>query len=165
MSKIKKINILFVCLGNICRSPAAEGIFIHFAKELGLQHYFEVDSAGTGNWHVGNQPDLRMQSAANKRGIYLTSLARKLRKEDFSYFDLILTMDDSNYALTQKLALDSKCEIKASIKPILSYRKNFNVKQVPDPYFGGDQGFEYVLDLLEDSCKSLLEELSLSLKE
>ena len=154
------IKVLFVCLGNICRSPAAEGVFLHLLDERGLSDQFVVDSAGTGGWHVGNPADRRMQAAANRRGINLPSRARQICLEDFSSFDLVLTMDDSNLAAVQGLARDAGSQATARIKPMLSYTRRFNETEVPDPYYGGDAGFEHGLDLLQDPCANLLDELS-----
>ena len=159
-TKLKK-RILFVCLGNICRSPAAEGVFLGLIKRKGIEDRFFVDSAGTGAWHVGNHADERMLCAAKKRGIILQSKARQVKIEDLYDFDLILTMDNENLAAMNLLAKDKISNIKAEIKPILSYSKISNSLEVPDPYYGGANGFENVLDLLEDSCEALLEELSL----
>ena len=159
-TKLKK-RILFVCLGNICRSPAAEGVFLSLIKRKRLEDRFFVDSAGTGAWHVGNDADERMLSAAKKRGIILQSKARQVKIEDLYDFDLILTMDNENLDAMNLLAKDKISNIKAEIKPILSYSKISNSLEVPDPYYGGANGFENVLDLLEDSCEALLEELSL----
>lgn len=154
------MKLLFVCLGNICRSPAAEGVFIHLLNERGLNNRFLVDSAGTGGWHVGNPADRRMQAAASRRGIQLPSRARQISLDDLSTFDLVLTMDDDNLMAVQALAKEAGSRATASIKPMLSYARNFSETEVPDPYYGGDTGFEHVLDLLEDACSNLLDELS-----
>ena len=154
------MKLLFVCLGNICRSPAAEGVFIHLLNERGLNDRFLVDSAGTGGWHVGNPADRRMQAAASRRGIQLPSRARQISLDDLSTFDLVLTMDDDNLMAVQALAKEAGSRATASIKPMLSYARNFSETEVPDPYYGGDTGFEHVLDLLEDACSNLLDKLS-----
>ena len=154
------MKILFVCLGNICRSPAAEGVFLHLLNERGLNDRFLVDSAGTGGWHVGNPADRRMQAAASRRGIELPSRARQISLDDLSTFDLVLTMDDDNLMAVQALAKEAGSRATASIKPMLSYARNFSETEVPDPYYGGDTGFEHVLDLLEDACSNLLDKLS-----
>ena len=154
------MRLLFVCLGNICRSPAAEGVFLHLLKQRGLSDQFVVDSAGTGGWHVGNPADRRMQAAANRRGIELPSRARQICLDDFSSFDLVLTMDDDNLAAVRGLAQEAGAGATATIKPMLDYTRNFSEKVVPDPYYGGEAGFEHVLDLLEDACANLLDELS-----
>ena len=153
-------SILFVCLGNICRSPAAEGVFLHQLNQRGLNDRFLVDSAGTGGWHVGNPADRRMQAAASRRGIQLPSRARQISLDDLSTFDLVLTMDDDNLMAVQALAKEAGSRATASIKPMLSYARNFSETEVPDPYYGGDTGFEHVLDLLEDACSNLLDKLS-----
>ena len=154
------MKLLFVCLGNICRSPAAEGVFLHLLNERGLNDRFLVDSAGTGGWHVGNPADRRMQAAASRRGIELPSRARQISLDDLSTFDLVLTMDDDNLMAVQALAKEAGSRATASIKPMLSYARNFSETEVPDPYYGGDTGFEHVLDLLEDACSNLLDKLS-----
>ena len=153
-------KLLFVCLGNICRSPAAEGVFLHLLKQRGLSERFVVDSAGTGGWHVGNPADRRMQAAANGRGIELPSRARQICLDDFSSFDLVLTMDDDNLAAVRGLAQEAGAGATATITPMLHYARNFSETEVPDPYYGGEAGFEHVLDLLEDACANLLDELS-----
>ena len=153
-------KLLFVCLGNICRSPAAEGVFLHLMKQRGLSDRFMVDSAGTGGWHVGNPADRRMQAAANRRGIELPSRARQICLDDFSSFDLVLTMDDDNLAAVRGLAQEAGAGAIATITPMLHYARNFSETEVPDPYYGGEAGFEHVLDLLEDACANLLDELS-----
>ncbi len=156
------IKVLFVCLGNICRSPAAEGVFLSLLKSKGLEGQFFVDSAGTGGWHIGSTPDKRMQQAANRRGIKLPSLARQITEKDLDDFDLILTMDDENYDSVQTLAKRSKLKVSANIRKMLSYSRFSDLAEVPDPYYGGDQGFEDVLDLLEDSCEGLLASLDVT---
>ena len=153
------MKLLFVCLGNICRSPAAEGVFLHLLNERGLSDQFVVDSAGTGGWHIGNPPDRRMQAAANRRGISLPSRARQIDLDDLRDFDLVLTMDDANLMAVQGLAREAGSSATASIKPMLSYARSFSETEVPDPYYGGDSGFEHVLDLLEEACNNLLDEL------
>ena len=153
-------KLLFVCLGNICRSPAAEGVFLHLLKQRGLIDQFVVDSAGTGGWHVGNPADRRMTAAANRRGIDLPSRARQISLDDFSSFDLVLTMDNDNLAAVESLAQEAGPNAMTTVKPMLSYSRRFNETEVPDPYYGGEAGFEHVLDLLEDACSTLLDELS-----
>ncbi|MDP6197264.1 MAG: low molecular weight protein-tyrosine-phosphatase [Prochlorococcaceae cyanobacterium ETNP18_MAG_17] len=152
-------RLLFVCLGNICRSPAAEGVFLHQLKSQGLEEQFVVDSAGTGGWHVGRSADSRMRAAAAQRGIVLSSRARQIKLEDLKTFDLILTMDADNLINVQSLAKELGQMATAKIKPILSYANKTSLQEVPDPYYGGDAGFEEVLDLLEDACAGLLAEL------
>ena len=153
-------KLLFVCLGNICRSPAAEGVFLHLLNERGLSDSFVVDSAGTGGWHTGNPADQRMQAAAARRGIQLPSRARQISLDDLSEFDLILTMDDANLAAVQSLVREAGRRATATVRPMLSYAQRFSEAEVPDPYYGGESGFEHVLDLREDACSNLLDELS-----
>ena len=153
------VRILFVCLGNICRSPAAEAVLIHRIKAKGISHKFVVDSAGTGGWHVGSPADRRMREAARRRGIDITSKARQITIEDLKIFDFILTMDDDNFANVQSLSRQNEASNSAIIKPYLSYAQITNLTEVPDPYYGGDDGFDQVLDLLEDACDGLLLEI------
>ncbi|AII46961.1 phosphotyrosine protein phosphatase [Synechococcus sp. KORDI-49] len=153
-------KLLFVCLGNICRSPAAEGVFLHLLNQRGLSDRFVVDSAGTGGWHTGNPADRRMQAAAGRRGIQLPSRARQISLDDLSDFDLVLTMDDANLTAVQGLAREAGHRATATVRPMLSYAQRFTETEVPDPYYGGEAGFEHVLDLLEDACSNLLDELS-----
>ena len=152
-------SLLFVCLGNICRSPAAEGVFLHLLDQRGLNDQFIVDSAGTGGWHVGNPADRRMQAAANKRGIQLPSRARQISLDDLRTFDLVLTMDDANLAAVRSLADEAGSQVTATIQPMLSFSTAFSETEVPDPYYGGEAGFEHVLDLLEDACSNLLDDI------
>ena len=153
------MKVLFVCLGNICRSPAAEGVFLHLLDQRGLNDQFIVDSAGTGGWHVGNPADRRMQAAANKRGIQLPSRARQISLNDLRTFDLVLTMDDANLAEVRSLADEAGSQATATIQPMLSFSTAFSETEVPDPYYGGEAGFEHVLDLLQDACSNLLNDI------
>ena len=156
-------RVLFVCLGNICRSPAAEGMFRHQLSQAGLSDRVLVDSAGTAGWHVGKPADPRMRAAAARRGLELTSRARQLELGDFSHFDHILTMDDDNLEAVQKLAARASASglnQRAEVAPLMRYCRLHKVREVPDPYYGGDQGFEHVLDLLDDACAGLLAALS-----
>ena len=153
-------KLLFVCLGNICRSPAAEGVCLHLLQQRGLSEQFVVDSAGTGGWHVGDPADRRMQAAATRRGIRLPSRARQISLDDLNSFDLVLTMDDANLEAVRGLAREAGSRATATIKPMLSYAKRFSETEVPDPYYGGEAGFEHVLDLLEEACGHLIDELS-----
>ena len=155
-----KISVLFVCLGNICRSPAAEAIFKGLINDKGIGNQFIVDSAGTGSWHVGKQADSRMRFAAKQRNINITSNARQIREDDFRKFKYILVMDDSNF----NNVIDLKNRVKGSdfakILKIQDFSSIFNEKEVPDPYFGGDAGFDHVLDILEDSVSCFLEQIT-----
>ncbi len=154
---MKKISVLFVCLGNICRSPAAEALFIKKIKEKQIENRFLVDSAGTGSWHVGKKSDLRMRLAAKNREIDITSKARQISTNDFQKFNYILTMDDSNYgnviSLKNRAPYSSNCEV----RKIQDFANSFHEKEVPDPYFGGEEGFDYVLDILTDSIGGFLD--------
>lgn len=152
-----KIKVLFVCMGNICRSPTAEGVFAKLLKERALEHFFTIDSAGTHAYHVGEAPDLRAQKAALERGIELTHLrARKVIMGDFEDFDFLLAMDDENYATLSAACPD---QYKAKIKYFLDYAPQLGTRAVPDPYYGGKYGFERVLDLIEEASSGFLNAL------
>jgi len=156
---MEKKKVLFVCLGNICRSPSAEAVFNGMVKNKGLAERFEIDSAGTSGWHEGEPADQRMQSHAIKRGFNLTSISRKFNPDtDFDHFDYIIAMDDENSNALRKMARNDADINK--ISKMTDYSKEWNYDEVPDPYYGGEQGFELVLDLLEDSCSGLLEKLN-----
>lgn len=150
-------KLLFVCLGNICRSPSAENIMRHLIEEEGLADQIVCDSAGTSSYHVGSAPDRRMQSAARKKGIKLLGQSRQFTRADFHDFDLILAMDNDNYR--NILSLDRKDEYGDKVKMMCDYAENFRDTEVPDPYYGGDSGFDYVIDLLLDACDGLLTEV------
>jgi len=157
MNNKEKISILFVCLGNICRSPTADGIFRGLVQRAGLHNRIEVDSAGTGAWHVGNGPDPRAQKAAAERGYDLSMLrARQAIEADFHEFDLILAMDHANYSELMNL---QPSDSKASLRLFLSYDPKSGIDEVPDPYYGGEDGFEQVLDLVESAGEKLLADL------
>ena len=146
-------SILFVCMGNICRSPTAEGVFRHVVGEAGLLDEFKIDSAGTHAYHVGEPPDRRSQAAAERRGISLSDIrARRVEPADFERFDLILAMDEDNHRL---LIEQSDSSHHGKIRLFLEYSEN-NEREVPDPYYGGASGFERVLDLVEDASRGLL---------
>jgi protein-tyrosine phosphatase len=141
-------------MGNICRSPTAEGVMIELVKRAGLSDRITIDSAGTGPWHAGELPDDRARAAAKKRGLDLTSRARQIKREDFERFDLIVVMDDINLRHVTLMAGKSKTPIVL----LRSYDpKSPPGASVPDPYAGGDEGFEHVLDLCERACAGLLE--------
>lgn len=153
---MKRLRILFVCLGNICRSPAAEAVFRRLVDEAGLSDRIEIDSAGTYGGHAGELPDPRMRIAASRRGYELTHRARPIREEDFDRFDRILVMDDSNYERVHRLAPSRRHAEK--IDRMIAFCKTDRT-YVPDPYYEGHEGFELVLDLLEEGCAALLEEV------
>jgi protein-tyrosine phosphatase len=150
-------KLLFVCLGNICRSPAAENIMNHLATKAGVSDRIECDSAGTANYHAGNPPDRRMQAAATKRQIPMTGSARQFTKADFTAFDLILAMDRENYQ--NILSLDPHGQYREKVKLMCDFATQHPDKEVPDPYYGGADGFDYVIDLLTDACSELLSQL------
>lgn len=154
----KQVNILFVCMGNICRSPTAHAVFQKFVDDNELNEAIKIDSAGTYGYHIGKKPDSRASAVAIKRGYDLSSLrARKVEHEDFEHFDYVLAMDDENYAdLITLSQSDQKQDHKHKIKLFLDFAVQSNVREVPDPYYGGSKGFEMVLDLVEDASKGLL---------
>ncbi len=145
-------------MGNICRSPAAEGIAKKILKERGMNGTVEIDSAGTLDYHTGEFPDQRMIKHASKRGYVLDSHARQFNpKMDFDYFDYIVTMDNDNY--NEITSLDSKSKYKDKIFKMISFGKKIRVNEVPDPYYGGGRGFDHVLDILEDSVDGLIDKV------
>jgi protein-tyrosine phosphatase len=149
------VRLLFVCLGNICRSPAGENVMRHLVSEAGLSSRFEIDSAGTAGFHTGNDPDLRMQKAARKRGIPMTGSARQVKPADFEEFDWIFAMDRSNYEDLR--AVQNRCpNPTAKLVLFCDLCEKHKESEVPDPYYGGPEGFETVLDLLEDGCSAFL---------
>lgn len=144
-----KTKILFVCLGNICRSPIAEAVFKHLIEAKGKSNQYFIDSAGTSAYHVGDNADARMSSHARKRGIDLTSVSRQFEQEDFDQFDYIVGMDEENMQAMKYLAKNK--EDLSKLYLMTDFSKNYNYNHVPDPYYGGGEGFELVLDLLEDA--------------
>jgi protein-tyrosine phosphatase len=153
-------HILFVCLGNICRSPTAEGVMRDLVAEAGLEGEIVLDSAGTGSWHVGAPPDLRAREAASRRGIVLDGSARQVRREDFERFDLILAMDASNQHALRQLAPDERGRAKVRLlRKFDPASAGLHELDVPDPYYDSDHGFEIVLDQVQAACAGLLEQL------
>ena len=153
-SESKPIKIMFVCLGNICRSPAAQGVMESIIKERTLDHEFKVDSAGTASYHIGSLPDARMVVAAAKRGYKLTSLAKAVRKGDVIDRRLVLAMDRENF---KEIARIAGGEMR-NVRMLSDYLDATWPRDVPDPYYGGEAGFEYVLDMLEAACPKILAE-------
>jgi protein-tyrosine phosphatase len=144
-------------MGNICRSPTAEGVFRKLVVDEGLEHLISIDSAGTHAYHVGSSPDNRAQAAAKKRDIDLSKIrGRQITIDDFDVFDYVLVMDDSN--LRDVLALQ-EIDQAALVQLFLNFAENTRVREVPDPYYGGTNGFEYVLDLIEDASRGLLDHI------
>jgi protein-tyrosine phosphatase len=151
---MNQIKVLFVCMGNICRSPTAEGVFTALVNERKLQDYFQIDSAGTHAYHVGEAPDLRAQKAARDRGVELKHLkARKVVFGDFEDFDHILVMDDDNHDIVQQACPE---HFKHKVKYLLDFAPHLTTREVPDPYYGGGQGFERVLDMIEVASEGFL---------
>ncbi len=156
MNKGKPISVLFICMGNICRSPTAEGVFRHYVTEAGLDELFDVDSAGTHAYHVGEPPDRRAQQAAARRGFSLADIrARRVVPEDFERFHHIIAMDQDNLVMLHE---QSEAAHREKIRLFLEFGSGPET-EVPDPYYGGATGFERVLDLVEDASRGLLENL------
>jgi len=156
MKSEQKISILFVCMGNICRSPTAEGVFRHLVTDSGLDEHVHIDSAGTHAYHVGEPPDRRARAAAERRGISLEDIqARRVQPDDFERFSYIIAMDQDNLAILEE---QSEGAHREKLRLFLEFSSGPE-KEVPDPYYGGATGFERVLDLVEDAGRGLLEEL------
>lgn len=150
-------KLLFVCLGNICRSPAAENIMNHLIEQGNLGSSIICDSAGTAGYHIGCSPDSRMAAAAMSRGIALQGRARQFNKADFEEFDLILAMDKANYR--DILSLDPTGKYRDKVRLMCEFCTRHTAKEVPDPYYGGPEGFNHVIDLLTDACEGLLQKV------
>jgi protein-tyrosine phosphatase len=149
------VRVLFVCMGNICRSPIAQGVFEDVLRREELEDEVFVDSAGTGAWHVGDPPDQRARKSASLRGLDLSSQrARRIAPDDCQNFDYILTMDEENYR-----AVAALCRGSAVVRPFLDFATDSPEREVPDPYYGGPDGFERVLDLVEEASEGLLEDI------
>ena len=158
MDNKKITRILFVCLGNICRSPAAEAMMRQLVERSGMAANIDIDSAGTYGGHSGERSDPRMRRAAAARGIEMTHLARQVREEDFERFDMVIAMDDNNYEALFRLAPDRAAQSKIfRFREFLTNHPEWSY--IPDPYYEGHEGFELVLDLLEDGCATLLKRL------
>ncbi len=158
-SEVPNINVLFVCLGNICRSPTAQGVFREQVCRAGLAEAVHVESAGTGDWHVGQAPDERAQVAAAARDVSLVDLrARQVTAADLTRFDYVLAMDADNLAQLERLKQDND-NTTAIVDLFSRYSDRFHRSPVPDPYFGSERGFEYVLDMVEDASRGLLADI------
>jgi protein-tyrosine phosphatase len=158
---IKTYSVLFVCMGNICRSPTAHGVFRHKVKAQGWEHQVQVDSAGTHNYHPGSPPDQRSQKHAAQRGYDLSDLrARQIQDSDFERYDLILAMDWDNLALVQAECPD---EHQGKVRLLTEFCRTKSSQVVPDPYYGGANGFEEVLDLVKDSSEGLIQHVGAKL--
>ncbi|MEX0329874.1 MAG: low molecular weight protein-tyrosine-phosphatase [Puniceicoccaceae bacterium] len=151
-------SVLFVCMGNICRSPSAEAVFKALVEERGLSDTIACDSAGTIGFHAGQPADHRMRQTAEKRGYRLESISRQVRPDDFERFDHIIAMDLEN--LDGLRPFNPNGTGKAKVSLMCDYAREHDLREVPDPYYGGQQGFELVLDLLEDACAGLLDDLA-----
>lgn len=152
-----KIKILFVCLGNICRSPAAEAVMKRIVKDAGYEERFFIDSAGIAAYHKGEPADSRMKMCASLHGLKITSLSRPVKTDDFYDFDLIIGMDDNNISDLKRKAPDA--ESLSKIHRMTEYSRKLSYDYVPDPYYGGADGFELVLDILQDACQGLMESI------
>jgi protein-tyrosine phosphatase len=158
VNKGDKLSVLFVCLGNICRSPLAEGVFRHLVIEAGLGNSFHIDSAGTSSYHIGDAPDQRTSAVALGRGIRLSGAARQLTPDDLLRFDHVLVMDEENHEAVQRLARGRAT--RAQVHLLREFDEDAaGDLAVPDPYYGGARGFENVHDIVERSCRSLLDHL------
>ena len=152
---MKTVKILFVCMGNICRSPTAHGVFEHLVNTENLSNNFEIDSAGTHAYHVGSKPDKRAQNTATQKGVDLSYIrGRQVRDADFEHYDYILAMDNDNYYNLRKVCPD---EYQSKISLFLDYAPNHPLDEVPDPYYGGIKGFDNVFDMVDIASKGLLE--------
>ena len=152
-----KKRVLFVCLGNICRSPTAEGVFRHVVEKAGLTEFYEIDSAGTNGYHDGELPDPRMRRHGALRGYDFKSISRQVPPGDFKRFDHIVAMDESN--ITNLRSFCPSEDLFAKVSKMTDYNTELQHPEVPDPYYGGANGFELVLDIVEDACQGLLNQL------
>lgn len=149
-----KVKVLFVCMGNICRSPTAEAVFRHYVEKAGLLEHIQIDSAGTLDYHIGDAPDARAQRAAKQRGYDMSNLrGRQIEAQDFFHFDYVLAMDNINLVTLERLRPSSA---QSHLGLFLEFAERHDEWEVPDPYYGGADGFERVLDMVEDAADGLL---------
>lgn len=153
-SRNDRTSLLFVCMGNICRSPLAEGVFKHHATQRGVLDHFEIESAGTGGWHAGERPDPRAIDIALKHGIALDSRARQVARRDFKRFDLLLCMDEDNREHLEAMGAPAD-----KLSLLLEHDPDAPAREVPDPYYGGVDGFMTVYSLVDGACQALLDSL------
>ena len=154
---MNRVSVLFVCMGNICRSPTAEGVFARLVEEAGLSELIEIDSAGTHAYHIGEPPDRRAREAAARRGFHLDDQrARRIERADFESFDYIVAMDRGNLEDLQEMCVPGH---EHKLRLLLEFAPELPEMEVPDPYYGGARGFERVLDLVEEAARGLLKEL------
>jgi protein-tyrosine phosphatase len=157
MKQQKRVGVIFVCMGNICRSPTAEAVFRDYVEKAGLLESIHIDSAGTHNYHIGDPPDARTQHAARRRGYDMSKLrGRQVESEDFLRFDYVLAMDEANLANLKLLRPD---DAQSHLGLFLEFAERHREREVPDPYFGGADGFERVLDMVEDAANGLLKHI------
>ena len=158
MSENKKVSVLFVCMGNICRSPTAHGVFRKMVMDAGLEEVIEVDSAGTHAYHIGNSPDERSQQTALRRGLDMSDLrARKAKERDFDRFDLVLAMDRDNFTILEGYTSSATA---GRLHLFMDFASDqWRTREVPDPYYGGPNGFEQVFDMVEDASRGLLQHI------
>lgn len=159
MSSVKKdkIQVLFVCMGNICRSPTAHGVFRQLVRAEGLEEWIEIDSAGTHAYHIGKAPDERAQGTATGRGIDISDLrARRVAAEDFERFDYVIAMDSDNHAILAELC---PAQLRHRVFMFMQFAPEHGEAEVPDPYFGGQRGFERVFDMVEAASRGLLQDI------
>ncbi|MDO8926606.1 MAG: low molecular weight protein-tyrosine-phosphatase [Sideroxyarcus sp.] len=149
-----KVKVLFVCMGNICRSPTAEAVFRHYVEQEGLAEHIHIDSAGTHDYHIGDAPDARTQRVAKQRGYDMSKLrGRQVGAEDFRRFDYVLAMDEANLSILESLR---PRDAESHLGLFLQFAEHHSEREVPDPYYGGADGFERVLDMVEDAAAGLL---------
>ncbi len=152
-----QVKVLFVCMGNICRSPTAEAVFRQYVEQEGLSEAIHIDSAGTHDYHIGDAPDGRTQRVASQRGYDMSALrGRQVGEVDFARFDYVLAMDEANLAILERLRPQ---DAESHLGLFLEFAEKYEEREVPDPYYGGAQGFEHVLDLVEDAANGLLKHI------